>query len=79
MRIKKNRKTKKDAVSFKVVTLTDLIGQTEADATVWILGQGLRCRITRRDAEEFMGTMDFRNDRVNLEIDNGKVTSVDIG
>ena len=77
--MKKDRKTKKDAVSFKIVTLTDLVGQTEADATAWILGQGLRCRITRRDAEGFMGTMDLRNDRINLEIDNGKVTKADIG
>ena len=71
--------SKKNAVSSKILTIEDLVGQTETDAITWIRALGMRCRVMRRDKESFMGTCDYRTDRVNLEVDNGNVTKASIG
>ncbi|RQR59469.1 hypothetical protein DIE18_18230 [Burkholderia sp. Bp9125] len=48
-----------------------LVGQTEADA-IAKLG-GCPWRIGERDGQSLPGTMDYREDRRNLGIRNGKV------
>lgn len=50
------------------------IGLTESQAIDWATNNGLEYRVTRRDTESLPITDDFRNDRVNFELDNGKVT-----
>jgi hypothetical protein len=40
---------------------------------------GFDSRVTREDSTHFVGTCDFRLDRVNLEVDNGIVTKADLG
>ncbi len=57
----------------------DLIGLDETEAIAKIKIAGLEARVTRKDAERFMGTTDRRIDRINLEIDNGKVTNAHRG
>lgn len=55
---------------------------TEAEAIQTIEGvssEQLSVRITRRDGENYAMTMDYRIDRINLEIDNGIVTKSSIG
>jgi hypothetical protein len=56
-----------------------LVGMTEADAIAVIEEQGWTSRISARDGEYFALTMDFRSDRVNLEIVDGVVTVATIG
>ena len=57
----------------------DLIGLPEKDAIAKIKASGMKARVRRRDQKYFIGTMDLRNDRMNLEIDNGKVVKAHIG
>jgi hypothetical protein len=60
----------------------EVIGMSEADAIQTIEGvssEQLTYRVTRRDDESYPMTMDYRLDRINLEIDNGIVTKTSIG
>lgn len=59
--------------------ISALVGMTEADAIAVIEEQGWTSRISARDGEYFALTMDFRSDRVNLEIVDGVVTVATIG
>lgn len=59
-----------------------VIGMSEAEAIETIAGissEALTSRIIRRDEESFMITMDYRLDRINLQIDDGIVTTTYIG
>lgn len=55
-----------------------LIGLTIDDAFDLCKKNGFRFRITREDSNYFIVTMDFCNDRVNVEVDGGMVTKCDI-
>ena len=52
----------------------DLVGLREEDAMSKIKSVGFTARVLRRDNQRFVGTTDYRTDRVILEIDNGIVT-----
>ena len=59
-----------------------MIGMSEEEAIQTIEGissEQLTARVVRRDAENFAVTLDYRLDRINLEIDNGIVTKAFIG
>jgi hypothetical protein len=58
-----------------------VIGKTEADAIALIESNSgeVTYRVVRRDSENFAVTMDYRTDRINLEIDKNIVTSANIG
>ena len=56
-----------------------VIGQDVTDAIAKIEAVGLKARITRRDTEVFTTTFDFREDRINLEVENGIVVSTNVG
>lgn len=62
-----------DAAAKAYVGLSkqDAIAKAKADDRVW--------RITREDDEQFPTTMDYAPDRLNFEIDDGKVTRVTFG
>ena len=51
----------------------ELIGMDVSDAIDMLDEAGTRHRIEYEDGQSFMLTMDFRMDRVNLSIENGKV------
>ena len=60
----------------------EVIGMTEEQAIQTIEGissEQLTARVVRRDDENFAVTMDYRLNRINLEIDNGIVTKTFIG
>lgn len=60
----------------------EVIGMTEEQAIQTIEGvssEELSYRVTRRDDEFYPMTMDYRIDRINLEIDNELVTKTSIG
>ena len=67
-------------VSKETSALADsLIGMSEQDAVAKVEATGRVIRIGRRDKETFALTMDYSPTRINIEVDNGKVTSVNIG
>jgi len=65
-----------------VAVSNEVVGMTEAEAISTIestSSEQLTYRVTRRDDESYPMTMDYRLDRINLEIDNGVVTKASIG
>jgi hypothetical protein len=57
--------------SWVGLTKKEAIAKAEAEDRQW--------RILREDDETFMATQDFVEDRINFEIDNGKVTKATYG
>lgn len=49
------------------------LGKKEADAGRAAERRGLKWRVVERDGEAFMITKDYRLDRVNFKVRNGKV------
>ena len=56
-----------------------LVGLAEDDAVKTAEGRGWTVRIAERDGEQFMLTLDFQTNRVNLSITKGRVTAVTVG
>lgn len=56
-----------------------LIGLTKEDAKDLAEKHGFTIRVMHEDGESFMGTMDYRTDRVNLSVNGGKVTEAKVG
>ncbi|MFM7263630.1 MAG: hypothetical protein ACKO1X_07790 [Acidimicrobiales bacterium] len=56
-----------------------LVGLGEDEATKVATGNGWTVRVAERDGESFMLTADYRTDRVNLKVKNGRVTAVTVG
>jgi len=59
--------------------LNKLIGLNKLSASLLCDINGYNCRIVREDTNNYMVTMDMRFDRVNLEIENNRVVTADIG
>lgn len=57
----------------------ELVGMTEGAALAKIQKAGFQARVRERDGEHFMGTCDYRTDRVNLRISKGKITAAYVG
>ncbi len=60
-------------------TANVLVGLTEANATRIATEKKWIVRIAKRDGEDFMLTMDYVTNRVNLTVVAGVVTQVSIG
>jgi hypothetical protein len=56
-----------------------LIGMTENGAIAAIAAEGLIARVVARDGEYFMVTEDYSVSRINLEIENDRVTRATVG
>ncbi len=55
------------------------IGLTEEEAIEKAESEGYQHRITARDGEEFMVTLDYSESRINFSIEDGVVTDAKIG
>lgn len=56
-----------------------LLNLYEQEATYLIQKHGLKCRITKRDGKPAPITRDYKHDRINLEIEKGKVVKASVG
>ena len=56
-----------------------LIGMDEADAVSAVEEAGLAVRIAQRDGTRLMLTADLRPNRINLAIQNGRVSAAEMG
>ena len=72
-----NKKIKK--INGNDLILESLIGKPLDEATQLAGFNGFAIRVTREDSTNYIITMDLRFDRINLQIDNGVVTSCSIG
>ena len=61
------------------MNLSELIGLTETDAVAKIKAAGMKSRVRVRDGQAFIGTADYRLDRVNLSVANNLVTGATLG
>ena len=59
--------------------LESLIGKTKEDAETLCNENKFKMRVIREDSNNYIITMDLRFDRINIRIDNGIVTSCDVG
>ncbi len=56
-----------------------VLGMSEAEAIKVVEAAGVTYRVMARDGESFVGTCDWKPNRLNLRIAAGKVVSVDFG
>jgi hypothetical protein len=56
-----------------------LIGLFEQEASYLIKKHGLKYRITKKDGKAAIITRDYMRDRINLEMEKGKVVSAKYG
>lgn len=56
-----------------------VIGMSKEEAIDAISQTPLKIRIRSENGKHFMGTCDYRRDRINLHIDEGKVVKANIG
>jgi hypothetical protein len=57
----------------------EVIGLNELEAVDYIESEGYYSRIAARDDESFALTMDYRSDRINLFVKEGKVSDATVG
>lgn len=55
------------------------IGKNSAETIERLEAQGIPVRVMAEDGETFFGTMDYRPNRVNLEIEKGVITNAYAG
>lgn len=56
------------------VKLNDIEGRTVAEVEDWAADNGYTVRVIKEDGKNFAMTMDFREDRVNTQVEAGVVT-----
>eukprot|EP01035_Chromulina_nebulosa_P014739 gene14739-19495_t len=57
-------------------THVQIVGMEKQKALVLIKESGFRPRILIEDGQSFVGTQDYREDRINLFIEDGKVLGI---
>ncbi|MFT4049702.1 MAG: hypothetical protein QM648_07660 [Solirubrobacterales bacterium] len=55
-------------------TLSDVEGKTTDELESWAAGKDMTVRVTMEDGQSFPQTMDYRPDRVNVQVEAGVVT-----
>ncbi len=61
------------------IDLNTLVGLEQSEAESKITTENMVCRVVAQDDKTFTRTMDYRTDRVNLAIKDGKVVEAKIG
>lgn len=64
---------------LKNFDINNLIGKCIEEVRNELKDSDISFRIVRNDDKFYMITCDFRFDRINIEIDDNKITKVDIG
>ena len=59
--------------------LESLIGKSIDEARSICIDSNISFRVVREDETNYIVTMDLRSDRINVEIDNGIITNVNVG
>ena len=59
--------------------VNDVLGKKLEDAQKICKEHGFKCNIVREDIHNYVITCDFRFDRINVELDDGRVTNASIG
>jgi len=57
----------------------ECIGLTEGEAASKIKGAGCSIRVTRRDTQAFLMTMDYAPSRINVAIEHGRIVDASVG
>ena len=57
----------------------DVIGMEKQAAIDFCKNQGVKVRVRSEDGQAFKGTADYRMDRINLHIQDGKVIKANRG
>ena len=70
---------KSKRINGNKVLIESLIGKSLEEAIDIASSNGYETRILREDSENYYGTFDLNFWRINLEIDNKKVTKASIG
>ena len=61
--------------NIAVNAVGEVVGKTEMEAKAFLEQQGYSMRVARRDGEEYILTSDYVEKRINITIENGKVTA----
>lgn len=56
--------------------MVDIIGKIEEDAEKCLNKQGKKLRVTKRDGEPYLVTMDYCPERINVVVESGKIIRV---
>jgi ABC-type glycerol-3-phosphate transport system substrate-binding protein len=56
-----------------------VVGMTQAQAEAWAKDHGFTVRVASVDGQPNPLTMDYRQDRINITLQNGTITSATIG
>lgn len=56
--------------------MVDIIGKTEAEAEHVLTCDGKKMRVTQRDGEPYMVTMDYWPERINVVVEQGRVIQI---
>lgn len=59
--------------------LDTLIGKSIEEARAICVDANRSFRVVREDETNFIVTMDFRLDRINVEVDNGIIIGINVG
>ncbi len=70
---------KKPLKNFGMITEKDFLGKTLEEATEKAVNDGYSTRVTERDGDSFILTMDIRVDRMNFRINKNIVIGVYVG
>ena len=59
--------------------INEIIGKTEKEAEEIAKEEGMHLRLMRKDKKSFCGTCDFRTDRINIEVEEDKISDAYVG
>ena len=56
--------------------MVEIIGKIEKEAEKYLNKQGKKIRVTKRDGKPYLGTMDYRPERINVVVESGKIIQI---
>lgn len=60
----------------KLLNPAGLLGKTEDEAKQVCENYGYKLRVTNKDGTSFIVTADYRTDRINVSVTNGKISAI---